>query len=563
MEKGEKAGKRGEAPTREVGGVEYWERLLKEQQETIGRQQETIESQKETIGRQQEEIEELKRVVLKQGERIEQLEAEVRVAKKLKGKPKIGASKLGKGFGEKGSEGKRAGSEKKSKKLTFEPDVEKKVEPKEIPEGSVFKEYREYDVQEISMKRANIRFKLKAYVTPEGKMVVGEVPPKYRGGHFGPELRRYVLYQHWQCRVPQGLICEQLMEWGIDISVGQVNRLIVEKAEEFEGEQQAVLKAGLETADYIQVDDTTARHQGKNGVCTMVSHPSFTHFESSNSKSRENFLKVLQGRERHYLLNGESKAYLEGRLSVKNLGFLSFSDQVLAESPEAWESYLSGLGLTQDKAIKAVTEAALLGGLLAQGFNPLMRLLSDGAQQFKLFQHGLCWVHAERPLRKLEGDSDLQRDNLTAMRTELWDFYKRLKGFCQEPSQVLKALLSADFDKTFGQVLEDHPGLNQVLAQFRSYRSELLLVLDFPTLPLHNNAAETDIREFVIRRKISGGTRSSLGRRARDIFVGLKKTCRKLDVPFWHFLGSRLTFDPDIPPLHELIRRKNSLSLSS
>jgi hypothetical protein len=149
------------------------------------------------------------------------------------------------------------------------------------------------------------------------------------------------------------------------------------------------------------------------------------------------------------------------------------------------------------------------------------------------------------------------------MRANLWDFYKRLKAFGQEPSLALKAVLSAAFEQTFGQTFEAHSSLNQVLAQFRSYKHQLLLALDFPNLPLYNNAAETDICEFVLRRKISGGTRSSLGRRARDIFVGLKKTCRKLGVSFWHFLASRLTFDPDIPPLHDLIRRKNSLHLSS
>jgi hypothetical protein len=96
----------------------------------------------------------------------------------------------------------------------------------------------------------------------------------------------------------------------------------------------------------------------------------------------------------------------------------------------------------------------------------------------------------------------------------------------------------------------------QVLQGFREHKAELLCVLDCLQLPLHNNEAESDIREYVTRRKISGGTRSEVGRRARDTFVGLKKTCRKLGISFWHFLISRLRGDGQIPPLPEVIRAK-------
>lgn len=91
-------------------------------------------------------------------------------------------------------------------------------------------------------------------------------------------------------------------------------------------------------------------------------------------------------------------------------------------------------------------------------------------------------------------------------------------------------------------------------------KAELLLGLDFPQVPLHNNAAETDLREYVTRRKISGGTRSDAGRGARDTFVGfgLKKTCRKLGVSFWQFLLSRLRADGQIPPLPDVIRSKST-----
>jgi hypothetical protein len=85
-------------------------------------------------------------------------------------------------------------------------------------------------------------------------------------------------------------------------------------------------------------------------------------------------------------------------------------------------------------------------------------------------------------------------------------------------------------------------------------KRELLLVLERPDLPLHNNLSEGDIREYVKRRKISGGTRSEDGRRCRDTFASLKKTCRKLGVSFWSFLTDRVGGDGAILPLPALIQ---------
>ena len=83
-----------------------------------------------------------------------------------------------------------------------------------------------------------------------------------------------------------------------------------------------------------------------------------------------------------------------------------------------------------------------------------------------------------------------------------------------------------------------------------------LRVLDFPFVPLHTNAAEGDIREFVTKRKVSGGTRSQDGKKSRDTFLSLKKTCRKLGVSFWRYLNSRLKCDLVVPRLESILRLK-------
>jgi hypothetical protein len=93
-----------------------------------------------------------------------------------------------------------------------------------------------------------------------------------------------------------------------------------------------------------------------------------------------------------------------------------------------------------------------------------------------------------------------------------------------------------------------------VLKEMRDHKADLLRVLERPEVPLHNNASESDIREYVKKRKISGGTRSTAGRPCRDTFASLKKTCRKLGVNFWTYLRDRVRGLGEIPRLGDLIR---------
>jgi hypothetical protein len=85
-----------------------------------------------------------------------------------------------------------------------------------------------------------------------------------------------------------------------------------------------------------------------------------------------------------------------------------------------------------------------------------------------------------------------------------------------------------------------------------------LLVLERPDIPLHNNTSENDLRDYVKKRKISGSTRSGPGRRCRDTFTSLKKTCRKHGVSFWEYLKDRVTGQNVIARLPDLIRSQTS-----
>ncbi len=412
-----------------------------------------VAEQQEIIKNQQQIIEEQQQKIAKLEKKVSGLDEELKAAKKLKSKPKIRPSTLNQEFKNSQQKGKRAGSQKRSKKLSFVVDEERIVQPEVLPEGATFNGYREYDVQEIVLHRHNIRFKLAEYVTVSGKTIVGKLPKGYLG-HYGPTLKSFTLYQHYQCRVPQNLILEELREFGIDISCGQVNRFLVENKEFFHIEQSQVLQTGLETAEYIHTDDTGTRHQGQNGYCTVIGNDLFTYFSSSKSKSRENYLRILRGGHQDFVLNEYSRSYLEKQqLPLCHFSKLKFDKGVISKSDREWNEYLKVLGITSKQAIKLVTEAALLGSAVEHGLSPELIVLSDGAKQFAILVHALCWVHMERTIRRLQGLTTKQRQEIEQVQNTLWTYYRELKAYQQQPNLPEKERLEARKRRNFWAAL--------------------------------------------------------------------------------------------------------------
>ncbi|MBN1655358.1 MAG: transposase [Deltaproteobacteria bacterium] len=195
-----------------------------------------------------------------------------------------------------------------------------------------------------------------------------------------------------------------------------------------------------------------------------------------------------------------------------------------------------------------------MGSALEHGLNPGLIVMSDDAGQFNVLIHALCWIHAERTLTKLIGFSDKQRADLDHARTQVWDLYQILKAYKPSPSETKKLEIQERFDAIFTQYTS-FASLNLALERLYKNKSELLLVLQYPDIPLHNNLSECDIREYVKKRKISGSTRSANGRRCRDTFTSLIKTCRKLGISFWDYLKDSVSGAGNIAPIGELILR--------
>jgi hypothetical protein len=491
-------------------------------------------------------------IILTLKEQNQILKDEIARLKNHKPKPKIKPSKLSKDPKPKSS---RTRSIQKKKKITatLKIDKEERIAPEHIPEGSTFKGLKPYAVRGLQIVPFNTRYLLEQWQTPEGKIVAGKLP-SHVNGHFDSVLRSFILYQYHHCHVTQPLILEQLREWDIEISSCQINRILNEDKDLFHAEKDDILQAGLQVSDYINVDDTGARHNGKNGYCTHIGNKFFAWFKSTESKSRINFLELLCAGETDYLLNEDAFQYmLDRRLPQSSLSLLQASSVTAFTDSTQWELHLSNIGIVKPRHIQIATEGALLAHLVCHIPKGLV-IVSDDAGQFNILNHSLCWIHAERTLAKLIVPSTMKQELLENVRQQVWDFYDELKIYKENPSEEENVRLQKVFDDIFTQ-RTDFQLLNLALKRLHANKSELLLVLDRPEIPLHNNLSENDIREYVKKRKISGSTRSEAGRMGRDTFASLKKTCRKLGVSFWQFLNDRLTGNNLIPPLSQLVEQ--------
>ncbi|HMD59768.1 MAG TPA: transposase, partial [Steroidobacteraceae bacterium] len=467
---------------------------------------------------------ELKQLVLKlleenaeQTRVMAELREEIARLKGLKGRPPIKPSGMENGTSPKpgGKRGRRRGRGKATPRVS----VEEQILKAEVPAGSRFKGYEDFVAQEIVLRARVIRYRRERWVTPDGRTVIAPLPAGVTG-HVGPELRRFVLAQYHQGQVTVPRLLAQLQAIGVSISKRQLVRLLIGGQDAFLAEARDVLRTGLETASWITVDDTGARHKGRNGVCTQIGNDKFAWFGTTGSKSRLNFLDLLRAGHTDYTINDAALAYMRERaLSGSVTARLAEHPDKQFADPEAWQAHLDRLGImaltvTPDP-VQISTEGALWGSIHAHDFLRDGVVVSDDAGQFAIGRHALCWVHAERLVHRLDTFTGHQRVAQQRVRSLIWRFYADLKAYRTNPTPRRRGQLRVRFDRIFCR-RTDFVTLDRLLVRLHANKAELLAVLDHPDIPLHTNGSENDIRCQVTKRKVSGGTRSDVGRDCRE-----------------------------------------------
>jgi len=486
------------------------------------------------------------------------LRDEIARLKNLPPKPPFKSSGMDKATDGKTGAGKGGKKQPRGPKRDQDKVTREEVIKADVPAGSRFKGYEPVLVRELIVASEVVCYKRERWVTPDGKTIIAPLPEGIRGG-FGPALRRFCFVMHAQGQVTTERLTSILNGMGIEISKTQVVRMLTTNLEGFAAEDAAVLHAGLVSAPYLSVDDTGARHARKNCYTTQIGGEHFCVFRTTKTKSRLNFLSLLTGNHADYVLNEAALNYLEEHgtdlalvARLRRGGPQHFADQV------PFLEYLAHQGIdirADTTAIRALSEAGLWGALRHHGLLGDTVIVSDDAGQFRVGNHGLCWIHAERLLQKLMPATPRQAQAVETMRDLVWCFYKALKAFKQKPSPGLAQAIRRRFDRIF-KIRTGYSELDKLLARLSRRKDELLKVLEYSEIPLHTNDSENDLRAVVTKRKISGGTMSLKGRQARDVMLGLMKTVSKLGLSFWHYVGDRLGLNApenSIPPLAELV----------
>jgi Transposase IS66 family len=423
-----------------------------------------------------DEVAALKQTVSEQREEITRL-------KRLKGRLTIKPSGM-----DDATEPPKPGKKQKRRfrgKVTPRVIIEDHVVKVGVPEGSRFKGHEPFLVQELVLSVRAIRYRRERWVTPDGRTIVAPLPEGTRG-HFGPDLRRFVLMQYHQGQTTLPRLTALLHSVGVSISKREVQRLLTEKHQGFLDEARDVLRAGLETSTWVSVDDTGARHQAKNGFCTQIGNDWFTWFGTRSSKSRLNFLDLLRAGHTDYVLNPAAFDYLRGRgLPAPLIARLAEAGETRFVDQAAWQAHLNRLGIVSpaktglaviQDPVQIATEGAQWGSIHAHGFLHDAVVLSDDAGQFDIGQHALCWVHAERLVHKLDTFTDLHRAAQQQMRKLIWNFYADLKVYRANPGKPRRLALRARFDRIFRR-RTGFVTLDRLLARLHANKAELLMVL--------------------------------------------------------------------------------------
>jgi len=431
-----------------------------------------------------------------------------------------------------------------------------------LPHDAVFKGYHNVIVQDIIIRTDNIKFRKAVFYSASlRKTFIATLPNGYQG-EFGPNIKTSVITLNHKSKMTESAIVDFLKDHGVFIGAATVSGFLTKDHEDFHQEKHNIVLAGLQSTIYQQMDDTGARVNGRNYYNHILCNEFYTAYFTRPRKDRLTIVEILTQGELQFLFNQTAFALMRSmKLPMKVLQELQKLPLEKKRGLMQMETFLNTLFPVPKR--HQTNRRIILDATAIAAYQELPHavnvLLSDDAPQYNLIakHHPLCWVHDGRHYKKLAPIVPQHSEQLNSFRTAYWDFYHKLLAYKTSPTASTALLLRQEFDILFS-TQTGYEDLDARIKKTRAQKEQLLLVLRHPVIPLHNNDAELGARDQARRRDINLHTISKKGTEAKDTFMTLSQTAKKLSVNFYHYIRDRIEKKFDMPSLASLITRRST-----
>jgi len=467
-----------------------------------------------------------------------------------------------------------SGEEKKKKKRQRKPKLPRitidreqicYIDKSTLPADAQSKGFTDVVIQDIKIITDNVIYRRETWYSPSlNKTFIAPLPDDVAGrGEFGVGIRSLIPLLKSQCKLSEKCILEFFENFGIVISNAYISNQWTKGYDAFHQEKSDIVDAGLVSMGYQQIDDTSARVNGENHYTQILCNPYYSAYFTTPRKDRLTVLDVLRNfAPRAFLYNQDAIDLLVGfNLSAtirQQVNKYLQKDQVINEA--GFEAFLDVIAAGPQQRTR-IKEACAIAAYHNQTVIPVVdRLMSDDAPQFKLLARHtiLCWVHDGRHYKKLNPIVPAHKRLLDEFLTTYWAFYHQLKAYKKAPDKEQAKWLSKRFDVLFStETAYEH--LNGRIAKTLAKREAMLMVLEHPELPLHNNRSELAARVQARERDISLHTMSEAGTKAKDSFMTVSQTAKKLGIRTYEYIRDRVSGEYKLPSLAQLIREKSAV----
>ncbi len=435
------------------------------------------------------------------------------------------------------------------------------INPDSLPSDAVPNGSKKTLIQDIKIAANNTLFLRQQYYSPsENKHYTAPLPTGYEG-QFGPTIKSWTSFLNTQ----GGMTLESLETFyktaNIDISKSTIHSFTIKTPTILEPEKVEVVKAGLQSTNYQHLDDTNAREDGKNRYVNVLGNEYYLAYFTLTSKSRLSVIEMLSKDHFGFTLN-EAAFNLLATMNLPHKVIESlkvFHSSTILNSKELEVILDKVLGDKKfPKYRKLITDAAAISTYRKSPY-AIETLITDDAPQFKLITESLalCWVHEGRHYKKLTPIFKKHQDSVDSFLDRFWDYYHKLIEYKKNPGQDEIDKLSNEFTELFSTIT-GYEKLDKQIELTLKKKRQLLLVLEKPELPLHNNPAELMARKQAGMRDVHLHTMSEEGTKAKDTMVTITETCKKLAVNVFDYIYDRITKNYSMPSLAELITIRSS-----